>query len=213
MWNRRNWIAYFFGVFAIAGTAVQVWSVAQNEALHLLPGLRGCISVGRVQNRQWVYWVPLLLYDTTATMFTLVPIITHWNNTPPTRLLSIFIRDGVLYFIIVFICNLVNVIYFSVPRVLISSLNAPLAIAFTTMMASRIVLHLRSAACRLNSGDGGSASGSYGGNNTVPKFRSPRKWDVGEQIGGRQMEDGLYNPSLDLALIQMGSEPKRGQVD
>ncbi|KAH8918649.1 hypothetical protein BT69DRAFT_1337994 [Atractiella rhizophila] len=72
MWNRRKWIAYFFGIFAIAGTAVQVLSFAEDDTLRLLPGLRGCISIRGRDHYIWIYWVPLLLYDTTATIFMLV---------------------------------------------------------------------------------------------------------------------------------------------
>ncbi|KAH8914363.1 hypothetical protein BT69DRAFT_1343068 [Atractiella rhizophila] len=45
MWNRRTWIAYFFGILALAGATVQVWAVTHNMALRLPPGLRGCLSV------------------------------------------------------------------------------------------------------------------------------------------------------------------------
>ncbi|KAH8928211.1 hypothetical protein BT69DRAFT_1277302 [Atractiella rhizophila] len=191
IWNSRKWVAYFIGIFAIAGTAVQVWSVAHNEALHLLPGLRGCISVGRGRRDQWAFWIPLLLYDTTATIFMLVPLLAQWHNTTPTRLLSIFMRDGVLYFI-VFACNLVNAVYFSVPGVLVPALNAPHAVTFTAMMASRIVLHIRCASCGSNSGDNdvGNTGGSYGCNNAVPKVKSPRKAEIGEQPGGTRRSWG-----------------------
>ncbi|KAH8918174.1 hypothetical protein BT69DRAFT_1354101 [Atractiella rhizophila] len=75
-WNRRNWVAYFFGLFALVGTAVQVWSFAGNKPLALLPGLRGCISARAGDKYIWVYWIPLLLYDTTATIFMLMSV-TH----------------------------------------------------------------------------------------------------------------------------------------
>ncbi|KAH8925585.1 hypothetical protein BT69DRAFT_1101014 [Atractiella rhizophila] len=158
MWNRRKWVAYFFATFAIAGTAVQVASFAEDNTLPLLPGLRGCISVRGRDSYIWVYWIPLLLYDTTATIFMLVPLISHWREAPPTRLISIFMRDGIAYFIIVSICNLVNVVYFSFPKEVNPTLNCPLTLTFTTIMASRIVLHLRSVVPGTNSREGGSGS-------------------------------------------------------
>ncbi|KAH8925586.1 hypothetical protein BT69DRAFT_1348604 [Atractiella rhizophila] len=198
MWNRRKWIAYFFGIFAIAGTAVQVLSFAEDDALRLLPGLRGCISIRGRDHYIWIYWVPLLLYDTTATIFMLVPLISHWREAPPTRLISIFLRDGIAYFIIVSICNLVNVVYFSIPTEINPTLNCPLTLTFTTIMASRIVLHLRSVAPGSNSREGGSSrSGSSGRINTVPKFRSFNRPDFREPPDahihsvGRRIEGGL----------------------
>ncbi|KAH8925587.1 hypothetical protein BT69DRAFT_1318132 [Atractiella rhizophila] len=156
LWNRREWVAYFFVIFAIGGTAIQVWSFSGDKTLPLLPGLRGCISVRGDQNYIWLYWVPLLLYDTTATIFMLVPLITQSRNAPLTRLLSTFMHDGILYFIIVSICNLVNVVYFSIPAEVNPTLNSPLTLTFTPIMASRIVLHLRSVASNSNSREGDS---------------------------------------------------------
>ncbi|KAH8927641.1 hypothetical protein BT69DRAFT_1330265 [Atractiella rhizophila] len=138
MWNRQRWIACFFGAFAICGFVVEIWSMARNKALALPPGLRGCFSVRGGQNYIWVYWIPLLLYDTTATIFVIIRLITHWRQTPRTRLISIFVRDGVIYFVIVTACNLINAIYMSIPTELNPNFNAPLALTFTTMMASRI---------------------------------------------------------------------------
>ncbi|KAH8922486.1 hypothetical protein BT69DRAFT_237652 [Atractiella rhizophila] len=203
MWNRRTWIAYFFGILALAGATVQVWAVTHNMALRLPPGLRGCLSVRADQNNQWAFWLPLLLYDTTATIFMLKPVLAHCGTTPPSRLLSIFLRDGVLYFIIVFACNLINLIYFCIPSVLIPGLNSSLAILFTTMMASRIVLHLRSVA---NSPGGSNASATHGQSNTSPKFRNLFKSDVAElpdaplRSGVRRIDGGMEAAYADVIV-------------
>ncbi|KAH8918177.1 hypothetical protein BT69DRAFT_598537 [Atractiella rhizophila] len=188
MWNRRKWVAYFFATFAIAGTAVQVVSFAEDNALPLLPGLRGCISIRGRDSYIWVYWVPLLLYDTAATIFMLVPLLTQWRTAPPTHLISTFMRDGILYFIIVSICNLVNVVYFSIPKELNPTFNCPLTLTFTTMMASRIVLHLRAIAPGSNSREGDSSrSGSF------PKFRNANKpSDLHLHSVGRRREGDLH---------------------
>ncbi|KAH8920429.1 hypothetical protein BT69DRAFT_1336416 [Atractiella rhizophila] len=111
MWNRRKWIAGFFSAFAICGFAVQIWAVVPSKSLPVPPGLRGCIAELRDQ-KNYVYWIPPLLYDTTATIFVLVALISHWRKSPRTHLLTIFARDGVVYFLVVFTCNLINAIYF-----------------------------------------------------------------------------------------------------
>ncbi|KAH8926955.1 hypothetical protein BT69DRAFT_899235 [Atractiella rhizophila] len=210
MWNRRRWIIWFFGIFAICGLVIEIWAIAPNKALVLPPGLRGCISVRGGQNYIWVYWIPPLLYDTTATVFMLIPLISHWRKSPRTRLLTIFARDGVIYFFVVFICNLVNVIYFSIPTVVNPVLNGPLTLVFTTMMASRIILHLRSAASDANSRDGGPSSGSGPGrqNNIIPTVgghNPPDKQDGQEvhlQSLGRRMEGG-FPVSYDSVVVDV----------
>ncbi|KAH8926180.1 hypothetical protein BT69DRAFT_1029297 [Atractiella rhizophila] len=160
VWNRRKWIAWFFATFAICGTALQIWAFAPNKALpfHI-----------------WVYWVPLLLYDATATAFMLMTPIIQGPNPTRSRLLSVFLRDGLLYFVIVSLCNLINVIYFFIPGQPNRTLNGPLTVTFTTMMASRIVLHLRTVAPDPNSQDGGGKRSGDGGGcgNAAPNFRTP----------------------------------------
>ncbi|KAH8927583.1 hypothetical protein BT69DRAFT_764566 [Atractiella rhizophila] len=145
MWDRQRWIIYFFGIFAICGSVVEIIAILPDRRLELPPGLKGCIGTGH-HSYLWTYWLPPLLYDTTATIFALIPLIRHWRISPRPRprLLTIFLRDGMLYFLVASTCNLVNVIYFLMPNVTNKALNAPLTIAFTTMMASRIVLNLRS---------------------------------------------------------------------
>ncbi|KAH8930579.1 hypothetical protein BT69DRAFT_1379769 [Atractiella rhizophila] len=79
------------------------------------------------------------------------------------------------------------------PTVPNPALNGPLALTFTTMMASRIVLHLRSAASGSH-GQNTGPSASSGRSNIVPKFRNgdvSAVPDVHLQSVGRRMEGGL----------------------
>ncbi|KAH8922858.1 hypothetical protein BT69DRAFT_1297616 [Atractiella rhizophila] len=57
--------------------------------------------------------LPLLLYDATTTIFMLLPSVAHMRNAPLSKVLSTFMSDGVLYFTVMSLCNLVNMIYFS----------------------------------------------------------------------------------------------------
>ncbi|KAH8920066.1 hypothetical protein BT69DRAFT_443357 [Atractiella rhizophila] len=209
MWNRKQWIIWFFGIFAVCGTVVEIIAIAPNKRLPIPPGLRGCISSGG-KDYIWIYWVPPLLYDTTATVFMLIPLIRHWRTSGRTPLLTLFLRDGILYFLVVFICNFVNVIYFNIPNVTNQALNAPLAVAFTTMMASRIVLNLRSPSANIGSGDGGGSShgGGVGGGTGKMFTKSGNHFKPGVggepevhlQSLGRQttdLEKAYHHPAFD----------------
>ncbi|KAH8914366.1 hypothetical protein BT69DRAFT_1358049 [Atractiella rhizophila] len=219
MWNRRKWVAYFFGILAMAGTTVQVWSFSQNKALQLLPGLRGCISVVRGgQNHQWIYWVPLLFYDTTATIFMLVWLIAQRQNGKLSLLPSVFFRDGVLYFVIVTICNLINVVFFSLPTERNPTLNCPLTLTFTSIMATRIVLHLRYVAKSVDS-RGSSRSFPHRCSDTLPKFRSftiPEPSDTELQSEERRIEEKLrasYPGVMVDVEIETKMEARLGTVE
>ncbi|KAH8916368.1 hypothetical protein BT69DRAFT_1340280 [Atractiella rhizophila] len=219
MWNRRRWIAWFFGIFAICGTVVQFWGAFPNEPLRLPPGLRGCISVSKGQKYIWVAWFPPLIYDTTVTIFVLIALISHWRKSARTRLLTIFARDGVIYFVVVCICNLVNAVYSSIPNVVNPVLNAPLLLAFVPIMASRIVLHLRSVAPGASSREGRSgSSNSRRRNNLIPGFGSHNQPDTGGdtelrvQSLWRKMEAGALPISFeDVGVKVEGTNQEKRQ--
>ncbi|KAH8927248.1 hypothetical protein BT69DRAFT_1347421 [Atractiella rhizophila] len=198
LWKNQRSIPWFLGILATCGVVVQIWVVIPNRALPLPPGLRGCFSGSGDRNHDylWAYWIPPVVYDTIATILVLVPLIKHWRNTPRTRLLTIFARDGLIYFVVVLISYLVNAIYFSIPSVVNPALNVPLPLAFTPMMASRIVLHLRTTGSDANSQDRRtSSSGSSGRrNNMLPKpgsHNQSREREVQLQSLGRRIESGL----------------------
>ncbi|KAH8927249.1 hypothetical protein BT69DRAFT_1347422 [Atractiella rhizophila] len=192
MWNRQRWIIWFFGILALCALVVEIWTIIPNKALRLPEGLRGCLSVSGGQKYLWVYWIPPLLYDTTATILMLIPLVRHWRKSPRTRLLTVFARDGILYFFVVFICNLVNVVYFSIPGVVNPVLNSPLALAFTTMMSSRIILHLRTACPEANSLDRRTSSGpDVERRNKDSHFGRHNQQELNLQNLGRRLEGGL----------------------
>ncbi|KAH8920065.1 hypothetical protein BT69DRAFT_1352692 [Atractiella rhizophila] len=196
MWNRKTWIIWFFGIFQVICATVEIIAIIPNKRLPVPPGLRGCISNGGV-NYVWIYWLMPLLYDTAALVLTLIPLITHWRTSGGTPLLKLFLRDGIVYFAVVFVCNLANVIYFNIPNVTNNALNAPLAVAFTTMMASRIVLNLRQP---------GAATGSANTSSAGAKIPSKVFTRSGNNLRSAE-------PTVHLHSMGMGRQPSAGDLE
>ncbi|TFK22817.1 hypothetical protein FA15DRAFT_557972, partial [Coprinopsis marcescibilis] len=89
-------------------------------------------------------WVAPLVTDTFIFLLTLARTRTYNKliNTAPT--LQVFLRDGSLYFLIIFLANLMNtVIYFVTPEDL-KAIGASFSHLITTTIVSRLVLNLRS---------------------------------------------------------------------
>ncbi|KAF9029595.1 hypothetical protein BJ165DRAFT_1520378 [Panaeolus papilionaceus] len=104
----------------------------------------GCILVGT--NPLFpALWVAPLITDTcifVLTLYRLRPFARKGAGKTPT--IQIFIRDGVMYFLVIFAANLINcLIYFIAPEDL-RALGASFSQVLTSVMISRLVLNLRS---------------------------------------------------------------------
>ncbi|KAF8056638.1 hypothetical protein FPV67DRAFT_1729865 [Lyophyllum atratum] len=116
-----------------------------GTAVELPEGFTGCIFSGtsRIFPSLWV--APLI---TNTLMFGLTLYRTRGylmqSGFAPT--LHIFLRDGIIYFLVIFMANLTNtVIYFLAPPDL-KAMGASFSQLITSTMVSRLVLNLRSSA-------------------------------------------------------------------
>ncbi|KAH8922710.1 hypothetical protein BT69DRAFT_1350656 [Atractiella rhizophila] len=237
MWNAERWtpvrVAFFIsrqatlfygGLLHLVGFMCLYWlkiDLKTCNKIHLLPPLstliisRGYLSLN-LKARGLT--VSLLLYDTTVTIFVIIPLISHWRKAPRTRLLTIFARDGLVYFVVVSICNLINAVYFSIPGVVNPALNVPLSVTFTPMMACRIVLHLRSVgSVNLREEGPSSGSGSRLRNNMNPNFgnhNQPGTHGRGEvrlENLGRQVDGTALPISFEDAVVKGESVTNLGK--
>lgn len=69
--------------------------------------------------------------------------IRRHNGGPNSRLIQTFLREGVFYYILISIANLVNGIFYLQPRQVISAINIPLSVMMGPVLACRLILDLR----------------------------------------------------------------------
>ncbi|KAJ3509242.1 hypothetical protein NLJ89_g5327 [Agrocybe chaxingu] len=67
------------------------------------------------------------------------------GNNKMVRLLNVLVRDGTLYFFVIFLVNLVNAFLFFLAPNNLKSVATTLSVMLTSVMISRLVLNLRSA--------------------------------------------------------------------
>ncbi|KAF8808162.1 hypothetical protein BYT27DRAFT_7099218 [Phlegmacium glaucopus] len=86
-----------------------------------------------------------LLFDTVITFMTVWKAfnIRRRNGGPNSRLIQTFLREGVFYYILISIANLINGVFYLQPRQVISAINIPLSVMLGPVLACRLILDLR----------------------------------------------------------------------
>ncbi|KAH7101656.1 hypothetical protein BKA62DRAFT_638478 [Auriculariales sp. MPI-PUGE-AT-0066] len=121
------------------------------------------------------FFIAPLLFDTAVTGLTLYKAVTmRWNlpwskKRESTSIVNTFINEGIFYFILITIANILNGAFYLQKKQVIQALNIPLSIMLPNILACRLILALRS---RGNNTDlhvssnsrytGGSSSGRTG---------------------------------------------------
>ncbi|KAG1904735.1 uncharacterized protein F5891DRAFT_1012571 [Suillus fuscotomentosus] len=86
-----------------------------------------------------------LLFDTIVTAITVWKAfaIRRRSGGPSSKLIQTFLREGVFYYILISIANLINGIFYLQPRQVMSALNIPLSVMMAPLLACRLILDLR----------------------------------------------------------------------
>ncbi|KLO07103.1 hypothetical protein SCHPADRAFT_665082 [Schizopora paradoxa] len=93
------------------------------------------------------FFLASLAFDASVTTMTLVRAIMYRRGKlggSGDRLVVTFLREGVFYFILISIANLINGVFYLQPKSDMSALNIPLTIMFSDVLACRMILDLRS---------------------------------------------------------------------
>ncbi|KAI9455170.1 hypothetical protein BJY52DRAFT_1188534 [Lactarius psammicola] len=107
-------------------------SFTSNTRLILLSTLRAVLSVA---------WGGLLAFDVAIFFLTLYKAMKVGYKTP---LIRILIRDGSLYFVVLFLVNLVNILTLQFAPTLLKNSATPLTNVLSATLISRLMLRLRS---------------------------------------------------------------------
>lgn len=92
----------------------------------------------------YLYFLTPFIIDTIFTVIAFIKCREIAQAGYATNLVKVFLRDGFIYFAVVAAANLVEAIFFIQPIVGLKGLNAPPALALSSIMCCRLVLSLRS---------------------------------------------------------------------
>ncbi|KAJ7654841.1 hypothetical protein B0H17DRAFT_1021720 [Mycena rosella] len=148
--NRNIYILWFL-LSAISGVVAYQLYVDTTQML-LLPFFKPpydkgpCFPMSKPHSAHLLgFFIAPLLFDTIVTAMTVWKAFTirRRNGGPNSRLIQTFLREGVFYYILISIANLINGIFYLQPRQVISAINIPLSVMMGPVLACRLILDLR----------------------------------------------------------------------
>ncbi|KAF7307150.1 hypothetical protein MIND_00508400 [Mycena indigotica] len=148
--NRNIYILWFL-VSALSGVVAYQLYVASDQML-LLPFFKPpfdqgpCFPMSKPHSAHLLgFFIAPLAFDTIVTGMTVIKAFTirRRNGGPNSRLIQTFLREGVFYYILISIANLINGIFYMQPRQVLSALNIPLSVQLSPLLAAKLILDLR----------------------------------------------------------------------
>lgn len=148
--NRNNYLLVFL-VCALAGVVAYQLYVDTSQML-VLPFVKPpftigpCFPMSKPHSAHLLgFFIAPLLFDTLVTSITVWKAIAIRRRSGATssRLIQTFLREGVFYYILISIANLINGIFYLQPRQVISAINIPLSVMMSPLLACRLILDLR----------------------------------------------------------------------
>ncbi|OBZ68376.1 hypothetical protein A0H81_11628 [Grifola frondosa] len=145
--NRNIYILALL-VSALAGVVAYQLYVDTSQML-LLPFINSegpCLPRSKPHSAHLLgFFIAPLLYDTLVTIMTVgkAVFIRRRGGGQSSRLIQTFLREGVFYYILISIANLVNGIFYLQPRQAISAICIPLSVMLSPVLACRLILDLR----------------------------------------------------------------------
>ncbi|PFH45020.1 hypothetical protein AMATHDRAFT_44254 [Amanita thiersii Skay4041] len=152
IYARNKFVLWITIPVYLAQLAVMGWSIPSGVPAQLPPGFVGCVPTEKpgTGRRLTALYVAALVFD--ATIFILTfgrAAYMRIMMTETVTLFKLIVRDGTLYFMVIFIVNLVNVFLLSLAPPDLSAINAPFASMITAVLVARLVLNLREAGKRV----------------------------------------------------------------
>jgi len=168
LWDKRRSITILVVTVAIAAditilvTLSRIMRAFTFQMIPLITPLLGCNSglIGLSPTITIPSWVAVIVFDTVIFVLTLISAV-HKFKYGRTRLLTILVRDGFMYYLVMLslgVVNLLLLVALPFSRGGLSTMFTPVLRASFSIIGSRIMLNLRGAVEPLNSPSYGSAS-------------------------------------------------------
>lgn len=147
IYNRARWVLILLSAIFLGEIAVMLWSVPGGSPAVLPPGWVGCLPSKKpgTGNRLSAMFMAALVFDSSVFLLTLSRSIYLRFKNSTVGLIQLIVRDGIIYFFIIFIVNLLNVFLLTLAPDDIGAINTPFASLITSTMVSRLMFNLRSA--------------------------------------------------------------------
>lgn len=143
LYGRSRLILAFLSFLWVVQVTLSSIGMKTGFAVPLPPGFVGCIFTGSNPLFPAV-WVTPLASDCCIFCLTLWRTRTFIKNSRRTPTIHIFLRDGLMYFLVIFVANLFNTLIFFLGPSDLKAIGASFSQLITATMISRLVLNLKS---------------------------------------------------------------------
>ncbi|KZT08530.1 uncharacterized protein LAESUDRAFT_723398 [Laetiporus sulphureus 93-53] len=213
--NRNNYILALL-VSALGGVVAYQLYVATSEMLLLSfvssPTMGPCFPASKPGSADLLgFFIAPLAYDTMVTIMTVAKAITirRRSGGPNSRLIQTFIREGVFYYLLISIANLVNGIFYLQPRQVMSAICIPLSVMLAPVLACHLILDLRERGSETVSQSAGTIAFTAGVNTSSKSNLGSPFSGLGFGFGTPSSSKAIVRPT-GVVLSTMGSIPMEG---
>lgn len=147
VWHRSRTLSIFLPTFFALAFIPDVYIT--NKVLKSLtfgklpyPEFVGCFVTGSNNLQLWV-WVILMIYEGGIVTLMLIPGFRAYQRGGDSALVTIVYRDGVLYYIAIFVLSILNIIVIQKLSASYANLLSSLLRVIHSMLTSRVILHIR----------------------------------------------------------------------
>ncbi|KAE9391074.1 hypothetical protein BT96DRAFT_925523 [Gymnopus androsaceus JB14] len=132
-------------VCVLAGTAVVgVVGSHSKGASELIPGIQRCTVYTQIHNL-WLFWIPILVYETTTLTLVLHLFIRYLRNRKQgaSHLLELLLKDMLLYLVVIFVAFVSDAVLFANPDPTLSGILDPPTVVLLSILGNRMLFNLR----------------------------------------------------------------------
>ncbi|KAF8346936.1 hypothetical protein F5887DRAFT_958524 [Amanita rubescens] len=221
--NRNVYILWLL-VSALSGVVAYQLYVDATQML-LLPFLNPstemgpCFPMSKPHSAHLLgFFIAPLLFDTLVTFMTVFKAfyIRRRNGGPNSRLIQTFLREGVFYYILISIANLINGVFYLQPRQVISAINIPLSVMMGPVLACRLILDLRERGSETVSHSEGTGIAAFTTKSITQQgspFTPPGRRSKSAMDGYGRQRRGINTVSSNVVLSTLGSIPHDVDLD
>jgi len=139
IYARSPWILAITIPVYLGQLAVMGWSIPAGVVAHLPPGFIGCVPSEKpgIGIRLSGIYIAAVCFDATIFILTAARALYLRFTSSALPLIALIVRDGTMYFLVIFVVNLANVILLSLVPPDLSAINAPFATMITAVLVAR----------------------------------------------------------------------------
>jgi len=208
LYARNTYVLFSLMILWVAQIIISSIGLSTGFAAQLPPGFVGCIFTGNSVLFPSL-WVAPLVTDSCIFLLTVWRTWDYVKESRTTPTIRIFFRDGLMYFLVIFMANLMNTLIYFMAVQDLKAIGASFSQLITATMISRLVLNLRTPPSSFVSGEYPTPAGPM-------KFMERTIGNLGEEL--ETILDHHSNPSSaatgtdEVSLVNIRSQDTISRV-